>query len=152
MSRLPAEDPATVEVTSPGLPELLAALESLDGRARSEFSIDLHDSAWTPVTASDDDRVAALLVGGGEGGRVSVAHVVRDGEGGWDQDFVFLVEPFRGSQLEEHMFGGQGTTLPACAWVARDLAARAIGYLHESHGLDPSLRWATAGEMARAIE
>lgn len=120
--------------------EVVAAIWQLDGHVFSELSLDAHDDS-RPELAGSEYRIESLLLGGGAADRVSVAHVVPDQRGHWDQNFRFVTERARGDGEETQLFGGVPTPLPARWWASRSLAVRAAQFFYESGGRDPELVW-----------
>lgn len=122
-------------VDRPSLDDVTDAIDRLDGATRSLVSISIHDALLGEVTA--------LLIGGGSDGRVSVARLVRDADGDFDQNWTMLTDLGRGDELEARVIGGQLTELAARLWAGKDDARRAAAYFLEHHDIDPGLSWAS---------
>lgn len=139
--RIRVEGQSDEVVPEPTAEQLGEGIRRLDNASRNELSVEVAGPSASDGSQVYDDVVTSLLIGGGHGGRVCVSHVVRDMEGGWAQNYRFLVDPSESNQPETQIIGGQPTTLPARWWVLRDMAVRAGTYFLEHHGPDPALTW-----------
>jgi hypothetical protein len=84
MGRWPSADEVVPEPTG----QLIeASVRRLDGQARDELSIEVHEPSSELASGLDTEAIRALLLGGGSNGRVCLTVVVRDDRGGWDQSF-----------------------------------------------------------------
>lgn len=125
-------------VAEPTWAQIERAIVQMDGANRSQTALD-----YWPLATDGKATNAALVISGGEDGRVSVALIRRSPDGDWDQEFLWLCEPARGSASETRVAGGQRTSLPAKWWVSRETAIAAARTFIEAGRPDDRLRWET---------
>jgi hypothetical protein len=86
-----------------------------------------------------DGSHEAIIVGGGEDGRIIVGYIWTTAD--HHNHSYFLNEPERGESLEIRTIGGQESDLPARMWVLRSTALPANRHFVVNGGRRPEDPW-----------